>query len=182
MSYLGRVITRALREVDEIPETYLSRFIGWVDDKIHRLVVKSGYYDVRAFLHNLPRFLRQAWRWRSWDYMYTIDAFTENLECVGKSLDSKRRRSCLRAVKQLRLAYEAHVVEDKGYQYWVKQNPFRFVKLPNGMSQLTHDYAKSKEYCDKMREVVVKRVEKAIEQRKTDAWAYLQKHIESYWD
>jgi len=86
------------------------------------------------------------------------------------------------AAKQLRKAYADEGYNDKSYRYLSKKNPIRFVKLKSGNSQMTHDYSKTEEYYTKMFKVINKRIADNEKKAKLEAWLYINKYIQHFWD
>ena len=86
------------------------------------------------------------------------------------------------AAKQLRKAYEDNGHNDKSYMALSKANPIRMVKINSGYSQMTHDYSKTEEYYSKMFTVINKRTSATEKRAKKEAWEYINKHIQSWWD
>ncbi len=147
-------------------------------------------YNIRAIYCNLCFFMPHIRHMRDWDSSYQISLFCDSLEYLANGLrrhdnclhSQRHYRRCLFAAKRLRNAYDDRSYNDKSYVSLSKKNPIRFVKIDNGMSQMTHDYSNTKEYYNKMFKVIHKRTEAAMKAEKADAWAYINKHIQSWWD
>lgn len=139
-----------------------------------------------------PWLLEHLYTWADFDHHYTLELFCDSLENLGKglirwdnALHARRTgRRALRAASQLRTAYaDKYCLEDKSYTYWSKQNPIKWIPVGKlGMCQMSHDYAISEEYSEKMWKTIIKRCDKWEKQRKEEAWKYIHKHLESFWD
>ncbi len=146
-------------------------------------------YLIKTYYLNFKFFLPHIINMRNWDSSYQINLFCDSLEYLaeglknGHCLHSKTQyRRCLFAAKQLRKAYADKSYNDKSYVALSKANPIRWVQLKNGNSQIVHDYKKTEEHYTKMFKIIKKRTSATEEKAKTEAWAYINKHIESWWD
>lgn len=140
------------------------------------------YYGTKAFVKNLPLFLRLAWGWRKWDSHFSISIFVTLLEEHAKDQradqwhtnSEKRYRQCMTAAKLLEQAYgEYHYPANK---YLDKK---RKMCCKNGC--LTIVYSGNKEMLDKMSNIAYAKEESIKEARKAFAWQYINKHIERMW-
>ncbi len=148
------------------------------------------YYIAKHFCRNVKFFWPHILGMKDFDSSYQIDLFCDSLEylarglkrwdnCVGSDRNYKR---CMTAAKQLRKAYADEGHNDKSYRYLSKKNPIRFVKLNNGHSQMTHDYSKTEEYYTKMFKVINKRIADNEKKAKLEAWTYIYKYIQHWWE
>ncbi len=146
-------------------------------------------YNAKNFAANLPFFIKWAWKWRSWDSSYAINLFSDALELVAKEMykdkchvnSMKYARRCSYAAKKLRSAYNDSDSVDVSYRYYAERNPVVFVKLPSGHSRMTHKWAISEEYGNKMFRTITKRTDDWNKARKQEAWQYIHKHISTWW-
>lgn len=191
MSILSRRIRRTLREIGGEKQPYYDIILDFIAEKWHELLIKCRYYDVKTFINNVPFFVKQAWEWREFDHYYSLEVYCNLLERLGKEIKEtdrhttavKIQRECLIAARKLRSAYNRSVCDDKSYRYWSDNNPTQFVSSGNsGFSMITRKYKISKEYSEKMFKIINARVEKSIEQDKKEAWEYVHKHCERWWD
>jgi hypothetical protein len=152
-----------------------------------RLRIVSWYYNVKQFLRNLPLFIKLAWNWRSWDSQYTITVFysllRKNAQAINQGYNHRNRyRRCLTAAAKLERAYNFSEINDKGYRYLRETNPCKFEKVGDYYTKLVYDYKISEEYYKKRWNVVHKRVDREEKELKQDAWNYVHKYIETFWD
>lgn len=196
MTKLSRILYRLSKELKGYELTKYERLqllidvvVDWVGDKTH-------YYEVKAFFLNLPHFIRQAWYWRGFDSHYTIIALVENLEELARQLQKsnthvggiKAARRCKFAAHLLNNAYNNHNLPiDKSYQLWSKHNPVLWDE-PTEVGKrlrcvrLKHRYKYGEEYAHKMFKIITKRTKIIEEYRKKEAWSYIHKYIEHWWD
>ena len=195
MSRLSRHIKRALKEISVEGLTVYEVVYDFIADEWHSILDKCMYYEVRAFLQNLPWFVRQAWGWRSWDSHYNIILFARSLEESARNIkkygnhvnSEKCSRKCMFAAALLKQAYGENLcISDKSYRNWHARNPIKFLRIPDGehkgLSEMTHDYTDTKEYSEKMWKVIHKRISKIEEDRKEFAWKFIHKNIQNWWD
>ena len=197
MSKLSYSINRAIEELEEMEEKKKSNAIV----KVFRIAIyffKDLWYDypyvwlrnLNNIITNIKFFWPHISTYRDFDSSYSIDLFCDSLEHLSKGLkrhdhcvlSERNARRCLRAAKQLRKAYAYQSYHDKSYQSLAKNNPFKFNKLDNGYSTMTHEYSVSEEYYTKMFEIVRKRTKNIEQDNKKEAWLYIHKHIQHWWD
>ena len=196
MSKLGYKIQQAL---DDVNGTYKNKSIII---KAYVSVVyffKDIWYDypsvwisnVKYIIRNFKLLYPHIVHMRDWDQSYQLNLFCDSLEYLAQGLKRhnncvhslRNSRRCLFAAKRLRSAYDDRTYLDKSYRRLTENNPIKFVKLKNGMSRMTHDYGtKGEEYYSKMFKLIHKRQDAIIKEEKKQAWLYLHKHFESFWD
>ena len=149
--------------------------------------VKIFYYDIRNFMRNLPHFLKLAWKWHWFDYYYTLGVFCDNLRRMGDKIEkqgnsvlSKRtgRRAKI-AANMLDRAYNGNKTTDKSLCNYLT-NHSNMIRDLRGTDIAESKY--NREYSDKLFKVIVKRLDESEKRRKEEAWAYLVKYIEHFWD
>jgi hypothetical protein len=147
--------------------------------------------NLKYIIRNIKFFLPHIIHMRDWDQSYQINLFCDSLEYLAYGLKQSNNhihsqrtyRRCLFAAKRLRAAYDDKSYNDKSYRRLSEINPIRFVKLNNGMSRMTHEYSKrGKEYYNRMLKLICKRKDAIIKEEKKQAWLYLNKYIESFWE
>lgn len=152
--------------------------------------------------YTAPWMLKHFTTWADFSHCYTLELFCDSLEALAHGLKrwnhlvlSKRYyRRCLFAAKQLRAAYNYEEYNDVSYKALTDSVPFKLKKWTNnsGLQHtiMVHDYSKlghvmkmsPKEYYSKMFKVINKRCKGIRESKIANAWAYIHKHIESFWD
>ena len=151
----------------------------------------AWWYNFKYIVRNAKVLVPHIIKMRDFDYSYQLNLFCDSLEYLAKGLErydhclhsQRNYRRCLFAARRLRKAYDDEAYDDKSYKKLLRSNPFKFVKSENhNFSILTHDYAISKDYYDKMIRVIYKRQKNTAEARKQDAWNYLNKYIKTFWD
>ncbi len=150
----------------------------------------SIYCNIRNLYRNVVFFWPHILKYRDFDHHYSLDLFCDSLEHLAHGLkrwdnlknSDRHYKRCLFAAKQLRHAYDEGSWKDKSYRSLSKKNPIKWIPLKNGMTQMDHDYSKGEEYYTKMFKLITKRTYKAEKEAKERAWAYINKHIESFWD
>lgn len=198
MSTLGYKLKRILREADEmtgkVPQEHLVvRGLRCVLYIVQELWYNHPYIWWNRMTYiwkNLKFFWPHIIKMRDFDSSYQLELFCDSLEYLARGLKSynncagseRNYRRCLFAAKQLRKAYNYKGYMDKSYQALSTANPIRFEKLESGCSLLVHDYKTTEEYYDKMWTVIHKRIDKTEAEAKKDAWAYINKHLNSWWD
>lgn len=148
------------------------------------------YCNIRNLYKNVVFFWPHVLKYRDFDYHYSLELFCDSLEHLAHGLkrwdnlkySDRHYKRCLFAAKRLRQAYNRETWKDNSYRALTKKNPIKWIELDNGMSQMAHDYHTSEEYYTKMFNLITKRTDKAEKDAKERAWAYLQKHIQSFWD
>jgi hypothetical protein len=198
MSKLTNSLEQSIYELDvsqgrKKPDAGLRKFCRGAKYYILELYydyIKQPYFTVKHFFRNVRFFWPHILHMKDFDSHYQIQLFCDSLEylarglkrwnhCVGSDRNYKR---CMTASKQLRKAYADESYKDKSYRALSNANPVRFVKLGNGFSQMTHDYKKTEEYYTKMFKVINKRTSEAEKRAKKEAWDYIHKYIQSFWD
>ncbi len=168
----------------------LSRFIYYFMTDLYYDYPHSWYYTAKHFLRNVKFFWPHILKMKDFDSHYQIQLFCDSLEYLARGLkrwdncissDTNYKR-CMTAAKQLRKAYADEGYNDKSYVALSKANPIRWVKLNSGNSQMTHDYKKTEEYYSKMFKVINKRIQDSEKRAKEEAWLYIHKHIQHWWD
>lgn len=148
----------------------------------NRLVdaLSTSHYNVKTFINNLRIFIPMAWRWRSWDYDYNLQVFTKLLDETGKhiiahgnTVNSKKvGRRALIASANLKKAYSNY--DNKTAHYLYERHGFSFMK--------NYDPKVSERILNGMLKVANKREDNIMAERKKEAWAYVHKYIEYFWD
>lgn len=144
--------------------------------------MKNLYYNIKAFLRNLPLFIKLAWNWRKWDSSYSIDVLVvlirehayDQLSDKWHSNNIKRYRQSLTAAALLEQAYATY--DHPSMKYLDIKRKYT---LDNG--RLIIKYSGNKEILDKMHKLAYDKEELTIKARKEFAWDYLNKHIERMW-
>lgn len=191
MSRLSRILKRVDKAIAGHKETIFDKLGEAYDETIEAVKDVFNYYEIKQFLKNLPHFVKQAWYWRSWDSAYSIECFCQNLERLGRSLRDVDRHTtaqhqykrCMTAAWMLRKAYADDKHTDKSVRKWWGNNKPVWREISNSeLVQLDYRRKYSKEYSEKMYKVITKRLDAIETQRKQDAWTYIHKHIEQFWD
>ncbi len=198
MSRLSDSIQRSIDEMDEASGKKskpgklkrLSRYIYEVVTDFWYDYPRALYCSIRNLYRNVVFFWPHILKYRDFDYHYSLDLFCDSLEHLAHGLkrwdnlkhSQRYYKRCLFASRQLRDAYDDGAWKDKSYQALSKANPIKWVPLKNGMTQMAHDYSKGEEYYTKMFKLIHKRTDKAEKEAKERAWAYIQKHIQHFWD
>jgi len=187
MSKLGRSIKRLEREMAG-EERWYDEWISDLESWWFNCWLMNTYYNIRNFIINLPLFLRMAWKWRPWDSGYTINAFCDMLEVNAKACKSGYHvrgeqvyRRCMTASGKLRKAYDYGV--DPTLSYLFKKNPICFRRIET--SKLSEMYTKQvtkKKIYDGMYKIASDRGNKNEAAAKKEAWEYVHKYIEHFWD
>lgn len=146
------------------------------------------YYKCNAFVRNLPTFIKLAWMWRPWDSGYTINVLTHLLRRQAKSIikndnhvgAQRNARRCYTAAGKLEKAYSYDV--DKTISYLLSKNKWCSKPLNNGMYRVETNYVTDKRIYDGMYAAARKRTKIAEARAKKEAWEYLCKYIEHFWD
>lgn len=73
------------------------------------------YYKLKAFFANLPLFLRLCWRWRSWDYTYSIEVFAKLLKEQVKAVEAGPHKISKKEIRKYKtcVAFLEELAEDK---------------------------------------------------------------------
>lgn len=181
MSKVLRMITRARREL-EGKSTWKDALMEKIDDIIYYR--PDWYYKVRAFLHNLPKFIALAWNYRSWDSVYSVNVFIELLEdnalsCKNGHCTRSERlyRRGMTAAGLLHKAYDYNLCDDKASMYLHKKYPY---KLESGKGFL-RGFEKGS-IPDKMDAIADKRIARLSKSLKKEAWEYVNKYVDHLWD
>jgi hypothetical protein len=165
--------------------------------KIEFEVQEEKHFDkdeMQARLNRtLPWLKEHLVGWADFDQQFTITLFCDALKALALGLkrwdnctmSDRNYKRCLHASEKLRKAYDAHTCDDKSYQRLSDANPIKWGKIkgqPKFM-QMYHDYSpKGQDYHDKMWKLINKRTEKVIADNKKEAWEFIHKYIEHFWD
>lgn len=179
MSNLSRRLIASLREIDGQKTPLLTKIADVISEAAHEIKSRCGWYNVKYFCANLPFFIKQAWKWRSWDYTYQIELFADALERSARSIKrndnhvgaDKTHRRAMTASGMLRKAYLDQEFDKSLLQHLQKRNPL-----------ITRRDATNPEQEAKMFRIIRNRVDAWEKQRKDDAWKYVNKHIQKFWD
>lgn len=178
------------------------RYNGKVKVKIEFDVTEDKWFTKDQIsdrlIKNAPWLIRHLYSWEGFDQTYSIDLFVEALHNLGKGLlkwnnhvnSIQCGRRCLTASAMLKKAYNFEAWNDKSYHNWADNNKTWWRKLnKKGLSQLMTNHHKENamamdkaEYSDKMWKIIHKRQQKTKSTMKAEAWKYIHKHIESFWD
>lgn len=145
--------------------------------------LQDFYYNVKAFIDNLKWMIPEAWKFRCWDYSHNIDLFAKSLEITGNTIikygncltSKKHGRRAIFAAYKLKTAYNYY--SDNSISYLNKENKIKFTQC-----FLTRDYKYSEEDFYKLYNTAQKRVLALETNRKKEAWQYLHKYIEHFWE
>ncbi len=192
---LYRRLTASLNAINGVRTPWHQRLIMRLDDLFHQGLEKINYYDLKAFVRNLPHFIKQAWHWRGFDSHYTIEAFCQNLEKLGSELKrwnnhtgaERNARRCKFAAHLLRKAYaEDYLTSSTSYKKWSENNAIYWEEITEGKHEglYTMKFKRkySEEYSTKMFKLMYKQEQELTKQRKIEAWAYIHKYVEFWWD
>jgi hypothetical protein len=123
------------------------------------------WWEIKIFLKNLPQLMSTSFK---------------------KYKDFKRYKRCLFASELLRRAYCENEFDDISYKNWRKNNKIVFNKINEGVYKDAFEmgYIRKypEEYSERMYKVITKRLKATSKNRKKEAWEYIHKHIESWWD
>lgn len=191
MTKLMRVLEVILADVEGVKLPVHKRIYHTITDKIDDVKRIVHYYDVKNFIKGLPRALRNAWKFRDWDYMYTIDEFADNLERLARSMrdghhknTGKKYKKAMLAAAKLRKAYAYSIANDVSYKAWSDANPISFRKLRKSdtLEVVIEQKKHSEAYSTTMFHLIHKRTQAVEKAQKQEAWAFVAKHIETFWD
>lgn len=188
MSNFLRSVKRSLRDLKGESRWYhtpIDSFWFWWDHSY----INSAYYKCRAFVCNLKLFLQLAWTWRPWDFSYTIAVLVKLLDKHAKSLKNgyhvnseKTYRRCMTAAGKLDRAYNKDI--DKVISYLLVKYPPRMLKNEKGYTVMTFtpEEIDKKRIHDGMWDIAHRREKENDKKEKKEAWEYLNKYIEHFWD
>lgn len=187
MGRMSRVLKSLKRDLENKTRWYHEVYDNiwyWWD----HCTVNTWYYNCKAFVKNLWLFLKLAWMWRPWDYSYTVNALVQLLTRQAQSLkhgyhtkSEETYRRCLTAAGKLDRAYNKDL--DRTITYILRKNPMSFKPLEGETGySMKIDYNISKRIYDGMYDAAHKRSEAAEKAQKEEAWKYLHKYIEHFWD
>lgn len=180
------------------------RYGGKVKVKITFEVNEDRYFDkdeMKARMdHTAPWLVEHLYSWADFDQVFSINLFVDALHNLGKGLlrwDNhtnalKCGRRCLAASAMLKKAYSFEAYNDKSYQNWSSRNKLWWKKLrgtKQGLSQMMTDHLKDnamgmdkEEYSSKMWKLIHERQKPVEAAMKKDAWDFIHKYIEHWWD
>lgn len=154
--------------------------------------------EIKARLNrSAPWMLEHLYSWADFDHFFSINLFVDALYNLGKGLlrwnnhtnALKCGRRCLAASAMLKKAYNYEAWNDKSYQNHQKRTEYKWGKFKRGLSRLEttplYDNAMGmdrEEYENKMYKVIHKRQKREEEHMKQEAWAFIHKYIEHWWD
>lgn len=142
-----------------------------------------------------------------YDYSYNISLWVDSLTALGRGLlrwnnvvgSQRNGRRALTAAAMLKRAYNYESWEDKAYLNWSARSKHLHIPINAKGNVVLKKYAKyyqlktiqtydnamgmnREEYADKMWKIIHDRQKITEAQMKIDAWAYIQKHLCSWWD
>lgn len=184
MSRLTRVLTRSMKEMKGLK---LSTFEK-LQDKIDNNGVISFFRDwsmsIRAFFHNLPMFIRFAWGYRAWDYTYNLEIFIKLLETTGKNL--REHGNAINSEKYSRRAYTAAGLLRKAYIDYTISKTSSYIYEKYGYSFMDNYKKPETPILERrikmMQDIADKKEDDDSKKRKEEAWKYVHKYIEHFWD
>lgn len=147
--------------------------------------LKHYYYNCKHFFLNIIKFRKELSEYRSWDYGYSIMMFTKSLDDIGNNMIKhsplvngvKYGRRAKRAAIYLRKAYDGETSEAWGRI--CDKETYDFIDIPNtDLCKMVVRNPVDKRWKDK----VVKDMREQEVRDKKEAWAYVSKHIERFWD
>ena len=157
-----------------------------------------GKNEMKARLERtLPWLAPHLHTWADFDQGYSIDLFCDSLTALGKGLlrwsNHLNAEHCghraLAAARMLHDAYHYETWEDKSYQNWSSRNVHGWKPYKKGLTQMTttHLYNNAmgmdrEEYSSKMWHLIFDRQKVVEANMKKEAWEFIHKHIESFWD
>lgn len=152
--------------------------------------LKDIYYNFQNFFLNLKWMIPAAWKFRCWDSTYNIELFCKSLEITANTIKihgnalnkEKYYRRCITAAGLLRQAYNYHRALDPSLKSLMKNNPMNYLRSNKGYSIAVHTYKTSEEYYTKQFKLISKRLDKKEKDLKTNAWNYINKYIDQFWD
>ncbi len=184
MSRLSRVLHRQLKNLKGEAYIYTDSIQDWLDHNKFISSCRDWYYSLKAFFSNLPMFVRFAWRYRSWDYIYNVEVFVTLIENTGKTLrkhgnalnSEKYARRAFTAAGLLRKAY-LEGYNDKTLLYLNRKNPYTL----EGCSFKRTVKTEARIY-EGMVKIAREREMRVEQEMKADAWVYIHKYLEYFWD
>jgi len=188
VSKLDHTLKGVSDDMNDIKPSFIYRLKDrWLHSRLRR-VLETYYYNVENFLRNLPLFIKMAWRWRSWDYIYTINSLCAMLEQSAKMTRKnshhqgaeKTYRRQLTAAGLIRKAYDDKT--DATISYLIKKNHHFFKRISPNLLELCQKEVTCPRIYDGMYSVAQKRSSDAEQKRKDEAWFYLKKYLENFWD
>jgi len=149
-----------------------------------RRKIENCYYSFSNFFQNIGFFIKLAWRWRSWDQSYNIDAFCDIMEESAKRIrrygNTVGKEKCYRRMMQgsgqLRRAYQDY--KDPTSVYLYRKSPLYATLRQDGV-EISNT---PKHIHDAMYKIAQEREKRVGEERKKYAWNYLNKWSDDWWD
>lgn len=135
--------------------------------------------------------------WADFDHCYSMELFIDSLKALSTGLlrwnnciTSKRNgHRCLTAARQLEIAYADDSCIAKNYQNWSKRYKIGWKSYKGGFVEIIRTELCSnamemdaKEYSNKMWHLIYNKRKILEKTRKDEAWAYLRKYLEHFWD
>lgn len=158
----------------------------WYHYIYHRLLDTVEYRPTwwiraRHFLRVLPIFVRLARNWRPWDYQYTIEVLCELLKEQAKYMGEKD--TFIGSKKAARRAYTAAGLLDRAYSESMDPTMSYVINImyKRGFNH-SDKYLKNKDLYDRLYQTANKRCKEEEARAKREAWEYLNKYIEHFWD
>ncbi len=189
MSKLSKILQRTLDDLDgKKPSLYDRLEDKWLHSKI-RGKIEDAYYPVKNFFKNLPFFIKLAWRWRSWDQSYNINAFADMMEKTARSIlkhgnkyqKEKTYRKMMQAAGQLRQAYDGYI--DQNLVRLYQKNKMYFKKIEGTkFSTMEHEQNTPKHIYEALYKIAHERGERVVKERQEAAWKYIHKWSNYWWD
>ncbi len=180
MSKLTRILSRILKDETKTKYSVWDKVMMYYDDVFS---MPDWYYNVLNYIRNFNKFNKLAWNWRDWDASYSITVFTGLLVAHahvfkdGHLANSKKYyRRCLTAAALLSRAYSYSCLKDKGYMYLHRKYPYEFIGR-----QIVHSTG-SNPYAERLMSMASKRVDAKEKAMKIEAWAYIHRYIDYFWD
>lgn len=153
--------------------------INWLEEMWHKI----RPYRLLNYLKNFKKFNVMAWNYWSWDSTFSIEVFCQLLEENARAC---KRGWSFRGIKDYRRGMAMAGYLRKAYlenytypamKYLSNKNPWR---LNNHKMEI--EYNTPEELYNKMYSLAHKKETTIEQQRKKEAWAYVNKYIEHLWD
>ena len=141
----------------------------------------AWWYDTKCFLQNLSLFLRLAWKWRAWDYQHTVETLCELLKQQAKYIE--KSGTSVGSKRVARRAYTAAGLLDRAYSGDVDTSLLYLLDIMyTERLNTSSKYLDNREFYNRLYETVNKRCKEEETRAKREAWEYLNKYIEHFWD
>ena len=189
MSYLNRYLQRSIDDL-KVNKTWSRDVTGFIDDWWHTCALMHFWYKIKWVWINRWLF-KHIWSHRTYSAEFSIELFCDSLRQQviaskpSRSVSAQKDyRRCIYGAELLRRAFITNYEgRDKSLCSLRNRNPTKMVEVQGtNMYRIETKFANSEQYYDKMYKIIHDRIQKEINQKRREAWNYINKYFYKFGD